>query len=50
MAIIYGNALREVFRTVPLDGFDLALIAASASLIVIIEELKKRFAPSSTVY
>lgn len=50
MAIIYYAPLQEVFKTVPLEAGDLAAIAAAASLIVVLEEFKKKFLSHTTVY
>jgi Ca2+-transporting ATPase len=50
LLIIYLPALQEIFKTVPLEPFDLAVIAGSAFLIVILEEIKKKFFPLATAY
>ncbi|MEM2137670.1 MAG: cation transporting ATPase C-terminal domain-containing protein, partial [Candidatus Anstonellaceae archaeon] len=50
MLIVYLPALQEIFKTVPLEPFDLAVIAGSAFLIVVIEEIKKKFFPLATAY
>ena len=50
MAILYYAPLQEVFKTVPLSLQDFGIILASASLIIILEEFKKRFLPKTTIY
>lgn len=50
MAIVYLPALQPIFKTVPLAGADLALLACAAAIILLFEELKKKYFPSSTVY
>ena len=50
MAIVYFAPLQSVFKTVPLEPGDLLTILAAASLIIIIEELKKKFLKQLTVY
>ncbi|VVC02156.1 Potassium-transporting ATPase ATP-binding subunit [uncultured archaeon] len=50
MAIVYFQPLQEVFKTVALGGQDLAIIAGAAFLIIVAEELKKKFLPHTTAY
>lgn len=50
MLIVYLPFLQEIFKTVPLEPFDLAIIAGSALLIVVIEEIKKKFFLQATAY
>jgi len=50
MAIIYYAPLQEIFKTVPLDAHDLGFIACAALLIVVFEELKKKFLPHTVSY
>jgi Ca2+-transporting ATPase len=49
-AIIYYPPLQGIFGTVPLEPPDWGFILAAASLIVILEELKKKHLPQFTVY
>ena len=50
LAIVFYAPLQEVFGTVALGIPDFALIIGAALLIVVFEELKKRFFSSTTVY
>ncbi|MFA6489244.1 MAG: calcium-translocating P-type ATPase, PMCA-type [Candidatus Micrarchaeia archaeon] len=50
MAIVYLEPLQDVFKTVPLEPGDLLAVTLAASLIVILEECKKKFLKSTTVY
>jgi Ca2+-transporting ATPase len=50
MAIVYWPPFQDVFRTQALSGADLFLLALFASLIIVLEEIKKRVMPSATQY
>ena len=50
LTIIYFGPLQELFKTVPLDLEDFALLACASSLIIVMEEFKKRFTPNLTSY
>ncbi|MCX6771150.1 MAG: calcium-translocating P-type ATPase, PMCA-type [Candidatus Micrarchaeota archaeon] len=50
LAIVYYSPLEEVFKTVPLAAGDLALLAAASSVLIVAEEMKKRFLPDTTSY
>ena len=50
LAIVYYAPLEEVFRTVPLEASDIALLACASSVLIIAEEMKKKFLPSTTSY
>lgn len=50
MAIVFYAPLQSVFNTVPIGAEDFAVILCAASLIVVFEELKKRFFRQTTAY
>ncbi len=50
MAIVYYSPLEDIFKTVPLAAEDLAVISCASLLVLIFEELKKRFFRQTTVY
>ena len=50
LAIVYYAPLQEVFKTVPLDLSDLGLLAAFSALLIVFEEIKKKFLPETTLY
>lgn len=50
MAIIYYAPLQEIFKTVPLGLDDFAIMLCAASLIVVMEEFKKKLLPQITSY
>ncbi|MCX8174885.1 MAG: calcium-translocating P-type ATPase, PMCA-type [Candidatus Micrarchaeota archaeon] len=50
MLIIYYEPLQSIFKTVPLGAEDLAAIAAAGFLIIVFEEMKKRFFKHTTAY
>lgn len=50
LAIVYYGPLQSVFKTVPLEAGDFAIITAAAFLIIVFEEFKKRFFKHTTVY
>ena len=50
LAIVFYAPLQEVFGTVALAANDFALIICAALLIIVFEELKKRFFAYTTVY
>jgi len=50
MAIVYFPPLEEIFKTAPLGLDDLLVVACAASLIILLEEFKKKFLPYTTVY
>jgi len=50
LAIVYYSPLEEIFKTVPLSLEDFAVIIGASSLIIILEEVKKRFLPGITSY
>ena len=49
-AIIYLLPLEDIFQTVPLELPDLVLIAGASALLIVVEELKKKFLPKTTMY
>jgi len=50
LAIVYYTPLEDVFRTVPLEASDLALLAGASAVLIVVEELKKKFLPKTTMY
>lgn len=50
MAIVYYEPLESVFKTVPLSPEDLGVVAGASVLILVLEEFKKKFLPTTTVY
>ncbi len=50
MLIIYNDFLREIFKTVQLSLFELGLCIFVSATIIVIAEVKKKFAPSLTEY
>ncbi|HQT44606.1 MAG TPA: HAD-IC family P-type ATPase, partial [Candidatus Micrarchaeota archaeon] len=50
MLIIYNDFLQEVFRTTALTATELGLCVFVAATIIVIAEIKKRFAPHLTEY
>ncbi|MCX8194785.1 MAG: calcium-translocating P-type ATPase, PMCA-type [Candidatus Micrarchaeota archaeon] len=50
MAILFLPQAQQVFKTVPLEASDLLFIGATASVIVAVEEMKKKFLPYTTNY
>ncbi|MFA5929913.1 MAG: calcium-translocating P-type ATPase, PMCA-type [Candidatus Micrarchaeia archaeon] len=50
LAIVYLVPLEGIFKTVPLEAQDLAIIAGSAALLIAVEEMKKKFLPKTTQY
>ncbi|MCX8196698.1 MAG: calcium-transporting P-type ATPase, PMR1-type [Candidatus Micrarchaeota archaeon] len=50
LAIIYVEPFSSIFKTVPLDPDDFLLIAIATSILVVFEELKKKFFKSLTAY
>ncbi len=50
MAILYWPPFEGVFSTVPLSLEDLGLLALFASIIILMEETKKKFLPKATEY
>ena len=49
-AIVYYAPLEEVFKTVPLEAADIALLAGASAVLIIAEEMKKKFLPNTTAY
>ncbi|MEM4633876.1 MAG: calcium-translocating P-type ATPase, PMCA-type [Candidatus Anstonellaceae archaeon] len=50
MVIVYFEPLEEIFKTVPLDMQDFAIISSAGILIIVLEEFKKKFLPATTAY
>ncbi|MEM4347963.1 MAG: calcium-translocating P-type ATPase, PMCA-type [Candidatus Anstonellaceae archaeon] len=50
LTIIYYPPLSQVFKTVPLDLGDFLILFASASTIIVFEEIKKKFFKHLTLY
>ena len=50
LAIVYYAPLQEVFKTVPLDAPDLALLACASAVLLVAEEMKKKLLPKTTAY
>ncbi|MCX6770180.1 MAG: cation-transporting P-type ATPase, partial [Candidatus Micrarchaeota archaeon] len=50
LVIIFNPSLQPVFRTVPLSEWDFGLILVATSILLIVEEARKKFLPSTTVY
>ena len=50
LAIVYLVPLEGVFKTVPLEAPDLALLVGASSVLIIAEEIKKKFLPKTTNY
>ena len=50
LAIVYYAPLQDVFKTVPLDSSDLALLACASAVLIVAEEIKKKFLPDTTSY
>lgn len=50
LAIVYYAPLQAVFRTVPLDAGDFAIIIVASLFIIVFEEFKKRFFKHITIY
>jgi len=50
MAIVFYAPLEEIFKTVPLAAEDFAVIIIASSLILVFEELKKKFFRHTTLY
>jgi Ca2+-transporting ATPase len=48
--IVYYQPLEEIFKTVPLGAEDFAIITCFAFLIIVFEEIKKKFLPGTTNY
>jgi Ca2+-transporting ATPase len=49
-AIVYLVPLEGIFKTVPLEASDLALLAGASLVLIAVEEMKKKFLPGTTVY
>ncbi|MCX8197811.1 MAG: calcium-translocating P-type ATPase, PMCA-type [Candidatus Micrarchaeota archaeon] len=49
-AIVYLEPLQDIFKTVPLGMQDFAIITGSSLIIILLEEFKKKFLPSTTAY
>jgi len=50
LAIVYYAPLEEIFKTVPLEAMDIALLAGASAVLIVVEELKKKFLPRTTMY
>jgi Ca2+-transporting ATPase len=50
MAIVFYAPLEEIFKTVPLAAEDFAVIICASALILVFEELKKKFFKHTTFY
>ncbi|MFA6328654.1 MAG: calcium-translocating P-type ATPase, PMCA-type [Candidatus Micrarchaeia archaeon] len=50
LLIIYYAPLEAVFKTVPLEASDLALLVLASMALVGVEEMKKKFLPKTTAY
>ena len=50
LAIVYYAPLEGIFKTVPLDAPDIALLAGASAVLVVAEEIKKKFLPQTTKY
>ncbi|MEM4554490.1 MAG: calcium-translocating P-type ATPase, PMCA-type [Candidatus Anstonellaceae archaeon] len=50
LTIIYYSPLSEIFKTVPLELQDFALLFVAASTVVVFEEIKKKFFKHLTSY
>ena len=50
LTIVYYPPLQEIFRTVPLEQGDFAIIIGASLLIIVFEELKKKFFTHITAY
>jgi len=50
LVIVYYAPLEEIFKTVPLEVPDLMLLACASAVLIVAEEIKKKFLPKTTIY